>query len=93
MKNTVYEHDSFYVSVAYNSTYDGPSPDGNLIDETALVFRDNCGLIRYWILMHDVHEIYDGKTLAEAKAEYRKRHHAGEAAFWSDYENENDENT
>lgn len=93
--NTVYNHDNYYVSVAHESTYDGaPEPD-NLISETALVFNDATGKQRFWILKHDVHSIYDGLSLEEAKSLYKQEHEKGNAAFWTDYNftNDNDANT
>lgn len=81
--NTVYNHDGFYVSVAYNITYDNGDLS-KLIDETALVFEEN-GRKRYWILKHDVHSIYEGLTLEQAKAVYRQEHIKGKAGFWTDY--------
>lgn len=83
--NEIEYHKGYYVSVAYGSTFDD---DGKRINETALVFEEN-GRNRYWILKHDVSDIYEGKTLEEAKDIYRSRHE-NEACFWSDYDEEKD---
>lgn len=90
MDNQVYyEHKNWWISVAYNSTYAGLSRQ--LIDETALVFIQKNGKRRFWILQHDVHEIYQGvKSLRKAKDIYIREHNKGNCAFWSDYNEEKD---
>lgn len=81
--NEVIKYKDFYVSVAFNSTY---GDDMTLVDETALIFEQN-GRRRFWILNHDVRDIYkDCKNLEEAKDVFRREYKKGNGAFWSDYE-------
>ena len=81
-KEAVDKPEGYRVSVAFNCTMD---TDGSYIDETALVFDDK-GKTRFWILKYDVRNIYDGKTLEEAKNIYREEVNKGNIAFWSDYD-------